>query len=167
MTSTRFIVLFIAAWLLSACGFHPMYGETGATASLSDEFANVAISPIEERTGQIVWNHLRDRMNPHGEPAAPDYLLSVDLNEIVEGYGYRQDESVTRESFTLEAMFRLTDQKTGDVVYADKVRSVQAYDVVQSDFANFSAQQDARDRTALQVSELITARLGLYFKSHE
>ena len=90
---------------------------------------------------------------------------NVTLDQALEGYGFRTDESVTRESLTLTASYQLVDQKTGDVVLQDEVRAIQAYDVVQSDFANFSTQQDAEARTALQIAELLTARLGLYFKS--
>ena len=159
------LALVTALFILSGCGFTPMYAEKGDGEGLSETFSNVAIAPIEDRIGQVVRNHLQDRMNPYGSPAAPDYLLRVTLDQALEGYGFRTDESVTRESLTLTASYQLVDQKTGDVVLQDEVRAIQAYDVVQSDFANFSTQQDAEARTALQIAELLTARLGLYFKS--
>lgn len=166
MTLTRTLMtLMITLFILSGCGFTPMYGENRAGDGLSETFSNVAIAPINDRIGQIVQNHLRDRMNPYGSPAAPDYILRVTLNQALEGYGFRTDESVTRESLTLTATYQLVDQKTGDVVLQDEVRAIQAYDMIQSDFANFSTQQDAEARTALQIAELLTARLGLYFKS--
>ena len=152
-------------WLLSACGFKPMYGENGASPALQDTFSRIQIAPIPERTGQVIRNHLLDSINPYGGSGAPDYILSVVLEQAIEAYGFRSDESTTRESLTLEAMFQLVNTETGDVVFEDLVRSVQSYDIVQSDFANFSTRQDAEARTALQVSDLITARLGMFFKS--
>ena len=157
--------LFLGLLLLAACGFKPMYMEGGADPALTETFAGVKIAHIPDRIGQVVQNHLLDRINPYGAPAAPDYLLQIQLVKATEGFGFRSDESITRESMTLEAAYILTDQKTGKVVLEDLVRAVHTYDVVQSDFANFSAQEDAEARTALQVSELITAKLGMFFKS--
>jgi LPS-assembly lipoprotein len=167
MIFTRTLIsLFTALFILSGCGFTPMYAENQGEG-LSEAFSNVAIAPMNDRIGQVVQNHLQDRMNPYGSPAAPEYLLRVTLNEALEGYGFRTDEAVTRESFTLTATYQLVDQQSGDVVLQDEVRAIQAYDVVQSDFANFSSQQDAEARTALQIAELVTARVGLYLKSEE
>lgn len=166
MTFTRTLLAqMLALFILSGCGFTPMYAENQAGDGLSETFSKVAIAPIADRIGQVVQNHLQDRMNPYGQPAAPDYLLRVTLNQALEGYGFRSDDSVTRESLTLTATYQLVDQKSGEVVLSDEVRAIQAYDVVQSDFANFSTRQDAEARTALQIAELLTARLGLYFKS--
>jgi len=155
----------LALLLLGACGFKPMYGENSADPGLQETFSGIEIAPVPDRIGQVVRNHLLDRINPYGSPSAPDYVLNIQLVQSTEGFGFRSDESVTRESLTLEAAFTLTDSKTGEVVLEDLARSVHSYDVVQSDFANYSAQQDAEARTALQVSEMITANLGMYFKS--
>jgi LPS-assembly lipoprotein len=160
-------VLTFALLTLSACGFTPMYAENSAGEGVPEDFASISIAPIQDRIGQVVRNHLLDRINPYGQPAVPQYVLRVSLQESVEGFGFRSDEAVTRESFTLTAVYQLVEQSSGDVVLQDELRAVQAYDVVQSDFANFSTQQDAEARTAQQVADLLTARLGLYFKSKE
>jgi LPS-assembly lipoprotein len=166
MTSARtFFAALTALLVLSACGFKPMYAEHTGGEGLNGEFSNVAIAPIEDRIGQVVRNHLLDRINPYGEPSAPDYFFRVSLDKTLEGYGFRSDESVTRESLTLTASYQLVEQKSGKVVLEDEVRAIQAYDIVQSDFANFSAEQDAEERTAERIAEMLTARLGLYFKS--
>ncbi len=166
MTLPRiFLAGLTALLLLSGCGFKPMYGENSAGEGLTQDFSTVAIAQIDDRIGQIVRNHLLDRMNPYGEPSAPDYLLQIALDKALEGYGFRSDESVTRESLTLTAVYRLVDQASGKVVLEDEVRAIQAYDVVQSDFANFSAQQDAEARTAERIAEMLAARIGLFFKS--
>ena len=159
------LVSILSLTLLSACGFQPMYSENTSSQPLADEFATISIGPIEERLGQVVRNHLLDRINPMGEPAVPEYLLRVSLDQSLEGYGFRSDEAITRESMTLTAIYQLVEQSSGKVVLQDEVRAIQAYDVVQSDFANFSAQQDAENRTALRVAEMLVTRLGLYFKS--
>ncbi|HXV73374.1 MAG TPA: LPS assembly lipoprotein LptE, partial [Sphingomonadales bacterium] len=153
------------ALTLSACGFTPMYATSGAGEGLAADFAAVKVAPIPERIGQMVWNHLLDRLNPEGEPGAADYELHVALTEKTLGYGFRSDAAVTRESYTLEGAFQLLDRKTGAAVFEGTQRSAISYDIVQSDFANASARQDAKARTAEELANLITLRLGLYFKA--
>lgn len=159
------IGLMLALGGLAGCGFTPMYATNAEGQGLPADFASVRIAPIPDRTGQVVWNHLLDRLNPNGEPSGADYLLNVSLSEKTLGYGFRSDAAVTRESYTLEAAFQLLDQKTGEVAFEDTQRAVQSYDIVQSDFANFSAREDAKARTAEELANLIALKLGLYFKS--
>lgn len=159
------IAALLALAVLGACGFRPMYATSSSGHSLDSSLGAIEIAPIPERIGQVVHNHLLDRINPYGAPAAPDYLLKVALEETTEGFGFRSDESITRESFTLEGDIQLVDAATGEVVLEDTLRSVHTYDIVQSDFANFSAREDARARTAEELSSQITIRLALYLKS--
>lgn len=163
----KILTLVLGLFALSGCGFTPMYAKNGTNQALQDTFSGVNVAPIPDRLGQIVRNHLLDRINPYGGPANPDFILQIALEQKNEGFGFRSDESITRNSFILEANFQLIDAISGKVVFEGLVRSVHSYDVVQSDFANFSAEQDAEARTALQVSELVTARLGLFFKSKQ
>ncbi len=87
------------------------------------------------------------------------------LSEETEGFGIRSDESVTRVNYRLEAFYRLTSATDGRLLTEGTARSNMAYDVVTSDFANFSAEQDAQQRTADQIATIIVNRLGLFFRS--
>ena len=166
MTHLKTITVLLAAlWLLSACGFKPLYATSSTEPDVQDAFAAIEVGIIEGRIGQMVRNHLLDSLNPYGSSSASQYILSVVLEEKTEGYGFRSDDAVTRESYTLIADLQMIDQSTGDVVFEESISTVQAYEVVQSDFANFSAQEDARLRTVKRVSELITLRLGMFFKA--
>lgn len=165
MTRALSIAALLALALLGACGFQPMYATPSSGQSLDSSFGAIEIAPIPERIGQMVHNHLLDRINPYGAPDAPDYLLRVALEETIEGFGFRSDEAITRESFTLEGDIQLLDAETGNVVLEETLRSVHTYDIVQSDFANYSAREDAKARTAEELSSQITIRLALYLKS--
>ena len=53
---------------LAACGFQPLYGQRSVSGgSISQEFSTIRIMPIAERTGQMLYNELRDRLNPRGK----------------------------------------------------------------------------------------------------
>lgn len=152
---------------LSACGFQPMLADTGASDSIRRELASIEVGPMPDRLGQIVRNGLVSRLNPGSGERTSTYRLEVALAEEREGFGFREDESITRLNYQLQALYRLRDVSTGEILTEGTVRSNMAYDVVQSDFANFSADQDAQLRTADQIVGIIATRLALYFKSAE
>ena len=152
---------------LSACGFQPLYGENPVSAPAIEALANIEIAPIPDRLGQIVKNHLEDKLTPLGPSAAPRYVLEVTLTKEIEGFGFRPDESITRENLRLEAAYRLIRSDNNQPVLEGSARSNMAYDVVRSDFANLSAREDAERRTAEQLVNIITNRLSLYFLKTE
>lgn len=151
--------------LAGACGFQPLYAPAGDSVAVQEEFATIAVAPIPDRVGQVVHNGLLDRLNPHGQPDAPRFRLDVTLETTREGFGFRPDESITRENLRLKADYRLIRVADGEVVLNGSARSNLAYDIVQSDFANFAAQKDAELRTAEQVVNTIVARLGLFVRA--
>jgi LPS-assembly lipoprotein len=151
--------------MLAGCGFTPMYATPREGSGLVEKFAAIQVAPIADRVGQVVRNGLMDRLTPHGQPGAPLYRLQVTLGETREGFGFRPDEAITRENLRLDATYRLLRTADGEMVLEGSARSNLAYDIVQSDFANFSARQDARRRTAEQVINIIVVRLGLFLKN--
>lgn len=162
---TRFAAL-LACLLLTGCGFTPLYGEAGQTAGVTETLAAVDVGPVPDRLGQVVRNGLVNRMAPRGVAQAAAYRLDLTLDRSVEGYGFEDDASITRENLRLVASYRLTDLAHGAVVLEGVARANAAYDVVQSDYATFSATQDAERRTADAVVEEIHTRLALYFRAN-
>ena len=80
-----------------------------------------------------------------------------------EGVAFEKDESVTRFNLTVSASYQLVEIGTGSILSSGATRSVAAFNVVQSEFANISAEADAERRAALAVGENIWIRLGVYF----
>ena len=149
--------------LLAACGFEPLYGDRVGEAPTRLELAAVEVGPIPERLGQQVRNALVDRLNPGGGEA-PRYRLEMRLRKTSDTFGFRSDESVSRASLRLDADFRLMDLASGEFIHQDSARSTATYDVVQSDFATVSAERDAERRTSEQLADIVTARLGVFFR---
>lgn len=165
MAGMRLSLVVLVALALAGCGFTPMYATSGDGTGLANQFSSVQVAPIPDRVGQVVRNGLMDRLNPHGPPGAPLYRLEVTLDEAVEGFGFRPDEAITRENLRLDAVYRLIRTADEELLLEGNAHSNLAYDIVQSDFANFSAKQDARRRTAEQVINIIVVRLGLFLKN--
>jgi LPS-assembly lipoprotein len=155
--------LLLAATLLSACGFQPLYGERSGGVPVRQAFSAISIVPIPDRVGQLVRNQLIDALTPQGRPRDPVYILTVVLTQTKEGVALQSDEQATRFNVTLEARFALRESDGGAVVTQGNTRSVAAFNIVRSEFANITAEADAQRRAARQVADSIALRLGVHF----
>lgn len=154
---------------LAACGFQPLYGQRSVSgASVSQEFSTIRIAPIAERTGQMLYNELRDRLNPRGKPANPRYILRIDLVETSETLAYRGDETATRANLHLRALYDLrrtvsdstNPEGADEVITQGEARITTSYDILQSQYATLVSIQDARARSVRALSDDIQARLA-------
>lgn len=154
----------VAAVLATAgCGFRPLYGRK-ALGEVDAELAQVKIAIIPDRVGQQLHNYLLDRINRKGRPASPDYLLSVDVKIEKVRQAFEPDETATRSKLVFTAQFQLQEIATEKVLYRNFARSVNSYNIVTSAIATRSAELDATDRAAREVSEEIRTLLALYFQ---
>ncbi len=155
------IIAFTFLFVLTACGFKPLYQAGETTTHMQTELANVQIAPIPDRLGQIMRNNLLDRLNASGS----GYRLEVVLEQSSEGFGTRPDSASTQEQLTMVAHVRLISQKTGDdeILLEDNLRARTSYDLVLSDFAIVTQREDSARRLVLELSERIHRRLALYF----
>ena len=175
--------------LLTACGFKPLYGNASTTPSGTGtvdanlaaisikspfwerdaapygEFAQAGKAKYDARTAQILHNALRDGLNPYGQPSAPVYTLAVELSERINRTVTADEGDARREDLTLKANFLLSGPK-GEELLKEQTRSIVAYTVLQDPYQDLIARNDARDRTARQVAELIKLRLSAYFATH-
>ena len=160
----------VAAGLLAAlgltaagCGFQPLYGR-GSVGTVDAQLAEVKIAEIPDRIGQQVHNYLLDRINRKGAPAAPVYLLAVTLQIDKTNLGILRDETATRAKLVLSADVVLSEIETGKILLKRSTRSANSYNIVDSAVATRSAELDAIDRAAREVSEEIRVLLALYFR---
>ena len=77
--------------------------------------------------------------------------------------GLKFTEVATRARLTLSASFQLIEDESGDVVASGQVRSVNSYNISDSEFARVASENDATERAAREVSEEIRTRLSLFF----
>lgn len=153
---------------LGACGFQPLYGQQGVTGgSIPDELASIRIVPIADRTGQLLYNHLRDRLNPQGKPADPRYILDITLREEREELAFRGDETATRSNLRLTANYVLRSAMpegeggADDIVTSGSARITASYDLLDSQYATIISIEDARARATRVLSDDIQHRLAV------
>lgn len=168
MPIRRFWVFGLLLLGLAACGFQPLYGQRGVTGgSTQDELAAIRIVPIADRTGQLLYNDLRDRLNPHGRPGDPRYLLHIVLTEQIEELAFRGDETATRANLRLIANYVLRrataeEEEAAAAVVADgEARTTTAYDILESQYATIVSIEDARARAVQVLADDLQARLAV------
>lgn len=160
----------LAVMAVAGCGFQPLYrkdaGNPGVTAEL--ERIKVLTVTSEEtkyaRLGQEMRNLLLRHLNPDGAPAAPRYLLENDLRVNVARTGIQITDEATRARLTVRVVFKLLDARSKRVLYRGDERSVNSYNVADSQYATLSAERDAARRAVREISDSIRIRLAIYFE---
>lgn len=148
--------------ILSACGLRPLYGGGGG-GTVVQALRSVELAPIEGKAGYLVRAALEDRL---GKPAGGTsrYRLEVELDDQINGFGVRRDDSITRERRILRARYRLIEISGGAVVVDATAGSDSGIDAVSSEYAVVAAEETALERLSQIISDQIVARIALYVK---
>ena len=146
---------------LSGCGLHPLYAG-GTHGPVAKTLADVEVGPIGGQNGFLMRKALTDRLGAMGH-GSTRYLLSVELDDKIDGFAINAQNSVTRERRTLRARFRLTDQEAAGITVLDATAGSDAgIDVVSSDYAALAAEQTALENLTQDLADQIVSRLALY-----
>ena len=152
--------LIALAVVATACGFKPLHSSMGG--AVPAVLSSVDIAPIPSRLGQVVRNHLLDRLTPLGEPAVAKYRFVVSLRVDKEPLAIAREDSVTRFNVSLQANYHLVHVTSGKSVLHGEARSTASYNLVSSDYANLVAERDAKLRAAREVSDEMKTHLSVY-----
>ncbi|HAT36744.1 MAG TPA: hypothetical protein DCS82_13600, partial [Rhodospirillaceae bacterium] len=77
--------------------------------------------------------------------------------------GFKITDEATRAKLALSASYVLSEKKTKAVLFRGTSRSVNSYNIVRSEFATLSAEQNATKRAAREIADDIKLRLGIFF----
>lgn len=153
----------IAALLVGACGFTPVYGPGGPGQALRGQ---IAVAPPTDEGAYVLVRQLEDRL---GLPTAPLYDLTADIQTDREGLGVTPDQETTRLQIVGIARYRLTDRATGDILSEGQERNFTSYSapvfaqnratVAGNTVSIRAAREAARDRLMVILADQIVARL--------
>ena len=154
------LALILVSLTLSACGLKPLYsgGSTGAVAST---LRTVMVEPIAGKNGWLMRNALNDRLGSTQSTSAK-FRLVVALDDQIEGFGVRADDTVTRERRTLRARYQLISLTTGETVLDATAGADAGIDVVSSEYATIASENTALENLTQRVADQIVTRLSLY-----
>jgi LPS-assembly lipoprotein len=149
--------LVLALAILGGCALSPVYSD-GPAGAASRTLAAVEVAPIPEEAGFLVRDRLVERMQPAGSPR---FRLDVVLDDRIEGFGIRGDNSIIRERRTLAARYRLVELSSGRVVLDRSATADAGIDVVSSEYAVVAAEASALERLARDLADRIVADVAV------
>jgi len=159
----KFIVPLALVLALGGCGFQPLYGEQAGGGQVVTALSQVVIEQPGERRAQMLRNRIIDRLAGFGGGADSPYRVSLAVEVEKSGAGFLADNAITRADLRVNAHWLLRRRDNETPLLEEDARTVVSYNVVQSDFANLNAEQDAEARALVLIGERISSRLALYF----
>lgn len=164
----RYFVLSII-FLLSACGFEPLYGtqkDGDAGILYQVDVDPVIVNNAGGRAGQVLHSALEDRFSPAGpRPDAP-YGLQVSIGKSLVPVVIEPDGNVLRYNVLLNAHFRLYVKSVGKEVFAGSTSRISSYNVSDSDFSSFIAERDATERGLRELAEELRLRISAWYETY-
>lgn len=154
----------LVVFLLSGCGFKPLYGSRGGDGGspVEAQLNSIAIDNIPNREGQILRNNLIDRLYAQNRPAVPAYRLKVVIRSKEQELGLLANASATRALIDMYGDYSLVDSKGNELV-SGTTHSVASFNKMDQMYGTVAARQNAYERTLNEIGEQIVNRLGLYF----
>ncbi len=160
---TRRGVLALVAFSLGGCGFRPLYAARGP-ADWDPDLAAISVSPVHDRTGQILTLALRENLNPGGGSVPARWRLDTTLYVSRNDLGIQRNSTTTGSEVFVTATFALFDIKSGKQVYASTSRANSDYDRLVDSYATQVSGDDAQDRALHQVADEMSLRLALFVR---
>jgi LPS-assembly lipoprotein len=155
LSKRRFLTL-LAGLPLAACGFEPVYGPEGAATALR---GRIAYRAPETPEGFRLRARLEDRL---GRVERGDYLLLIGIETREEAVVISSDQDINRYNLpgrATWALFSAEDLDADTPLASGEVRTFTAYSAFGSTVATQEAQDDARDRLAVALADLIVTDL--------
>ncbi|MGR3501946.1 LPS assembly lipoprotein LptE [Pseudaestuariivita sp.] len=138
---------------LTACGFTPVYGPTGAASFLQ---GNVLTDAPASRLDYLLVRRIEERL---GRANGPAYTLSVEIS--TDSIGIAQSGGATRAQLTGTAAYALKAIGTGAVLTDGTVESFTGYSTTGSTVSERAAQLDAQERLMTILADQIIDQLIL------
>jgi LPS-assembly lipoprotein len=157
-----FLAPILLVALLGGCGLKPLY-DGGRSGVAAQRLAGVEVAAIPGKGGWLVRNALTERLDATAS-GAPQYRLTVTLNDRIEGMGVRSNDTVTRERRTLRARFQLRDiaAAADSIPLLDETAGADVgLDVTSSEYATIAAEDTALERLAGIIADRIIARVAV------
>jgi LPS-assembly lipoprotein len=158
------IAAVITSLLLSACGFHPLYG--GANEGMSATLSTIYVEPVPDKIGYELRNTMIDLLDGPGSMRGAVYRLKLTLTQTTQGIALQNDATITRYNDKLTVNYELSDMK-GKVVTKGVETGLSAYNVLPSgpnaNYGTLAAQQDADVRAAQDIADRIRLDLNVFF----
>ncbi len=148
-------ILALATVPLAACGFTPLYAETGVGSTLS----RISVAAPDDRFGFVLRGQLEDAL-AYDSAQAPLWRMTLDTQHRRTPLGRRVDDTASRYELRVVVRYTLAPVSGEDAPIVDEVTAVTTYAVADQPYAGIAAQEDAEERLAAEAARLIRVSLS-------
>lgn len=157
----------ITVLFLSACGFTPMYGNLNGdpqeTQQVRETLAHIEIANIPDAEGQYLRNLLIDRFYKQGYPDNAQYRLSIGaVQESIIDLDITKTSDATRGQMRITTVMNLIDISTGEAVLTRNLRSINSYNILNSEFSNRISKENSRKNALEDIAQQIEQQIVLH-----
>lgn len=156
--------VFIFLFLLSGCGFTPIY-------AAREEFEPSSLPPIEiadipGRDGRTLRMALEDALVKENRDAAEvSYLVKASLTTKATPVVIEPDGTASRYQVVITAPFSIVRASDGKTLTRDKVWRAISYNVSEADYSTFIASRDAMRRGIEEIGRDMSLRVISFLHS--
>lgn len=156
------LLTFSLIFLLTSCGFKPLYKrETD-----KDRCSNFIVNPVKfSLAGQKMRYTIQDKLNQACIDEKNNYELDIKVNVTEQAIAVQKDREVTRFNIVMDGDYTLKNSATGKPIYTGKTRSVGGYDAVISDYGTYSLRQDTKNKLSEEMATEIAFKISYLLKS--
>lgn len=152
-------------FLLSACGFDPLYatdpGNRESVGVVAAHMREIDIQPIRDRQGQIMYTRLKTRIpDSHGRL----YKLEFDINSGESGSIVEQNTAISRFETVMSVRYRLINKQNGKELAKKNLTSRASFNAPRDPFAQLTAREDSQKRAALELADKVYLHLSVFFE---
>jgi len=146
--------------LVAACGFQPVHGRRGRGGAA---LTGVNVAPIADRSGQLLYNALLDRLRP--APNAPHDLVAT-FELVDQDLGISEDDKPSLANLFGTARWRLltrVDDGRRRQDLTGQSRAAVTYNVLDNQYATERNRRAGQEAIAERIAADIETRLIAHF----
>lgn len=149
-------------FILTACGFQPLYGKYAVDRA---ELQNIRIENIPDKQGMVLRNALIDRFYPDSYPKNPRYSLRMqNIQSVRTLLGVQKSNIASRAQLRVQANLVLVDRQSNQTVLMRPLMSIVTYNILESQFATKIAEENALERGLNDIADETLRETSLYFE---
>lgn len=147
-------VIIVCVFIISACGFSPIYKQANTKDSAKLEQINILVSDAivvddgsrsvhgnSRLMQQLMQTNLEDTFNSTGKNISSRYDLNVIIRRSKSALAIQKNATITRFKIDITAEFTLNDHITGEQIDKGVLKREGQFDAVQSDYASYISEE--------------------------
>ena len=148
---------------LGGCGFTPVHQSQGSFAGQS--YANLRIealsgeNPDDKEAGFDIKQSMIDRIGQ----GSGEHILEISPRLNQRRLGISGDDIASRFEISLQADYKLIEDKTGDILDKGRLSSKTSFGAPADPFGRIAAEEDAAKRIASDIADDLVIVLSKYY----